>query len=144
MTPLEIQTSELGRHTLVTLWGELDVTNSGRLTGRLMTLFSQIALAADGLGGDDEGSRAPDAAVIVHLAELRWCDTTGLSSFIGAANAARDLDVAFAVAGATGRVARILEVTGLEKASWVHADLESAVRAVHREQQPPPGGRLRP
>jgi anti-anti-sigma regulatory factor len=132
VTPLEIQTSELGRHTLVTLWGELDVTNSGRLTGRLMAIFSRISLTADGHNGDAD--LAEGAGVIVHLAELRWCDTTGLSSFIEAAKAARDLDVGFAVAGAKHRVARILEVTGLEKAAWVHDELADAVRSVHREE----------
>ena len=129
MTPMEIQTSQLGRHTLVTLWGELDVTNSARLTGRLMSLFSRLSLAGEGVNGD--ATQVEGAAVIVHLAELGWCDTTGLSSFIEAANAAKDLDIGFAVAGATGRVDRILEVTGLAKAPWVYAELADAVRSIH-------------
>jgi len=114
---------------LVTLWGELDVTNSARLTGRLMTLLSRLSLAAEGLDGD--AAQTDGVAVVVHLAELGWCDSTGLSSFIEAARAAKDLDIGFAVAGATDRVARLFEVTGLQKAPWAYAELADAVRSIH-------------
>jgi len=115
VTPLEIQVSALGRHTLVTPWGELDVTNAERLADRLAELI-------------DESS---DAAVIVHLAELEFCDTTGLSVFINGARLAAESETPYLVAGAQGRVGRLLYLTGLERASWLLPDLEAAVVTLH-------------
>jgi len=100
VTPLDIQISALGRHTLVTPWGELDVTNAERLAEPLHKLIGESA----------------GTAVIVHLAELEFCDTTGLSVLINAARAAVESGIPYMVAGAQGRVARVLHLTGLESA----------------------------
>jgi anti-sigma B factor antagonist len=118
VTPLDIQVSSLGRHALVTVWGELDVTNAQRLTDRLTALIGE--------GGGDTG-------LIVHLAELEFCDTTGLSVFIAGARLAAEAGVPYLVAGAAGRVARVIHLTGLEQAPWLLPDLESAVLALHRD-----------
>ncbi|MFC6879095.1 MULTISPECIES: STAS domain-containing protein [Actinomadura] len=134
MAPLRMQTSKLGRHVLVTLGGEIDASNSRTLTDRLIVLLGE---AAEHAGGEDgAGARRDEAGVIVHLAELAFCDASGLSSFVVAAGAAEDLGVGFAVAGASGLAERILDVTGLAKAEWVHPDLSEAVRALYSDARP--------
>lgn len=125
MTPLEVRISALGRHTLVTLEGEVDVTNSASLADRLAALLAQAAPLNGANGG------TPHAAVIVNLPDLTWCDTTGLGTFVMTARRARETGVSFVVTGARGRVARILHLTGLEKAPWVRPELADAVRDVH-------------
>lgn len=130
MAPLRMQTSKLGRHVLVTLGGEIDASNSRTLTDRLIGLLGEAADTAGNAGGGAR-ARRDEAGVIVHLAELAFCDASGLSSFVVAAGAAEDLGVGFAVAGASGLAERILDVTGLAKAEWVHPDLSEAVRALY-------------
>ncbi|MFI6517794.1 STAS domain-containing protein [Spirillospora sp. NPDC050679] len=147
MTPLQMQTSRLGRHLLVTLFGEVDVTNSRPLVGRLILAVDQAAHRAHGAqdergasGGPSGGRPFPDGevAVIVHLSELDFMDAGGLSSLVTAAHAAQELGVGFVVAGARGTVARALRLGGLDEAAWLYPDLLAAVRALLQSGEPAP------
>ncbi|MFC9976628.1 STAS domain-containing protein [Spirillospora sp. NPDC127200] len=143
MTPLQMQTSRLGRHLLVTLFGEVDVTNSRALVGRLILAVDQAARCSPGTQdghGSSGGRPGPggEVAVIVHLSELDFMDAGGLSSLVTAAHAAQDLGVRFVVAGARGTVARALRFGGLGEAAWLYPDLLAAVRALLQSDEPPP------
>ncbi|MGI5170327.1 STAS domain-containing protein [Spirillospora sp. CA-253888] len=147
MTPLQMQTSRLGRHLLVTVFGEVDVTNSRELVGRLILAVDQAAHRAPGAqdgqgarGGPADGRPGPEdgVAVIVHLSELDFIDAAGLSSLVTAAHAAQELGVRFAVAGGRGTVARALRLGGLAEAAWLYPDLLAAVRALLQADEPAP------
>lgn len=114
-TPLAITVTEPfeGVH-VVALAGELDLSTTPALTERLGAL-----------------PRAAPAAVVVDLSGLTFIDSSGLNALVLAARA-RNADGAFAVAGATGHIARVLEVVHLAKSVDVAPSVEEAL------------GRLRP
>jgi anti-sigma B factor antagonist len=113
MTMLDVQVSERGRYTLVTPLGELDVTNSDRFRDQLIGAVS------------DAGS-----AVIVDLSALEFCDSSGMGVLVQGFKRAHERGIAFEVSGAYGRVATILDLTGLYQGLHVRADLNEAVRAL--------------
>ncbi|MFC4906673.1 STAS domain-containing protein [Actinomadura gamaensis] len=135
--PLDWQVSRRGRHLLVALAGEVDASNSRRLTRRLILLVDQAARESAARGSQGRG--IGPVALVVDLAGLRFLDAAGISSLVTAANAAQELGVAYAVAGARGRVARVLEAGGLTGvASWLHPELIDAMTAVMDATTPLP------
>lgn len=82
--------------TVVAITGEIDVSHAATLR---RALLAEIA--------------PPTAALTVDLAGVTFLDSSGVSVLIAGRNAANDAGVAYAVTGATGRVAHVLTITGV-------------------------------
>jgi anti-sigma B factor antagonist len=82
-----------GGHTHVQLAGELDIANLSRLRRVLFALLEQTVRVA------------------VDLRELRFVDVPGVRMLIELNAAARVTDCPLEVTGATGQVARLLDLT---------------------------------
>ena len=54
-----------------------------------------------------------DSAIVIDLAECTFLDSSGVGALVTVRNAARDAGVKIFVQGASDRVRRVLEVTGL-------------------------------
>ncbi len=91
-------TARDGDGALVHLSGELDLSTAAELTAVL-----------DGLAAD--GARR----LLLDLTDLTFCDSTGIAAFVRADNRAADDGGWLRVTGATGRVRRVLQVTGLDE-----------------------------
>ncbi|MEO5876558.1 MAG: STAS domain-containing protein [Streptosporangiaceae bacterium] len=113
MTPLDAQVSELGRYTLVTLFGEIDASNSDWFRDELKAAVT-----------------GADHAVIVDLQSLAFSDSAGLGVFVVAARLARQQQIQFEVAGPRGRVATVFRLLGMDKALHVRADVPECVQAL--------------
>jgi len=113
MTPLDVQVSDLGRYSLVTLFGEIDASNSNWFREEL-----SIAIA-----GANE-------AVIVDLKSLAFSDSGGLGVFVSAARMARERRIQFEIAGPRGRVATVFRLLGLDQALRVRANVQESVEAL--------------
>lgn len=85
-----------GDEALVRLSGELDISTAGELTGVL-----------------DELAAAGARRIVVDLTDLTFCDSTGIAAFVRGDNRAAARGGWLRVTGATGRVHRVLQVTGL-------------------------------
>ena len=59
---------------------------------------------------------AGEERVILDLAELDFIDSTGLGALVGALKRFRDVDGDVALTGVRPRVAKLLAITGLDKA----------------------------
>ncbi|MFE9694865.1 STAS domain-containing protein [Micromonospora sp. NPDC005806] len=88
-----------------------------RLAGELdMSTAPQLNDAIDRLVA--EGRRH----LLLDLSELTFCDSTGIAAFVRGDNRVATDGGWLRVIGATGRVARVLEVTGLADLLWHEAD----------------------
>ncbi|MGC4806264.1 STAS domain-containing protein [Micromonospora sp. DT233] len=85
-----------GAAACLRLAGELDVSTAPELTAAL-----------DGLA--EQGERH----LLVDLTELTFCDSTGLAAFVRGDNRAAAQGGWLRLTGATGRVERLLRLTGL-------------------------------
>jgi anti-anti-sigma factor len=102
------------------------------------------------LAGDLDAATAPQALravkaltprsgqqVVVDLTELRFCDSSGISTLIAAHNLARDAGAGIALAGVPRHLTRTLTLIGLGSFFVTHATAEQAQAAW---PDPPPGG----
>ncbi|MGY0005389.1 STAS domain-containing protein [Micromonospora sp. I033] len=79
-----------------------------RLAGELdLSTAPELSAAIDRLAA--EGHRE----LLLDLTELTFCDSTGIAAFVRGDNVAAAAGGWLRVTGATGRVARVLQVTGL-------------------------------
>ncbi|MFE9959859.1 STAS domain-containing protein [Micromonospora sp. NPDC005299] len=79
-----------------------------RLAGELdLSTAPELNAAIDRLAA--EGHRE----LLLDLAELTFCDSTGIAAFVRGDNLAAAAGGWLRITGATGRVARVLQVTGL-------------------------------
>lgn len=109
-TPLAITVTEPfeGIH-VVTLAGELDLSTAPALTERLGVL-----------------PHTPEAAVVVDLSGLTFIDSSGLNALVLAARS-RTANGVFVAAGATGHIARVMDVVHLAKSVDVAPSVEEAL-----------------
>ncbi|MET7670371.1 STAS domain-containing protein [Micromonospora luteifusca] len=79
-----------------------------RLTGELdLSTASELSAAIDGL------TAAGQTRVLLDLAGLTFCDSTGMAVFVRGDNQAAAVGGWLRLTGANGRVERVLRVTGL-------------------------------
>ena len=88
---LSITSAEKVGKTLVTVVGEVDVSNAGELR------------------------EAVDSALEADLAEVSYIDSTGIGVLVGAATRAQEAGVAFSVAHPQTNVKRVLGLLGVER-----------------------------
>jgi anti-sigma B factor antagonist len=92
----EVETDERGEATIVSLFGELDLSSAGVLRGE----FDRIA------------AEATQRELILDLRELDFLDSTGLRMFLELAARRRAHAHPLAVTGANDAVQRLFTVTG--------------------------------
>lgn len=88
------------------LVGELDMSTAGELNATL------DRLAADGA-----------RHLLLDLTELTFCDSTGIAAFVRGDNRAAAHGGWLRLTGATGRVDRVLQVTGLAEVLRYQPDM---------------------
>ncbi|MFJ3876525.1 STAS domain-containing protein [Streptomyces sp. NPDC090077] len=111
-------------------------TDDKRFTVEVRTVDGAVLLT---LGGElDHDTAAPlrealDTAVVrggrllVDMAGLRFCDSTGLNTLLHARLAAQEAGGSLELAGLSGPVARMFRITGADGVFPVHADVARAL-----------------
>lgn len=94
--------------TAVLVGGDLDLATAPRLRERLRSVHA-------------EGHRH----LLIDLAGVGFCDSTGLGVLVGAARRARSDGGDVELSGLTPGLVRLFEVTRLDRAFVVHADLDA-------------------
>ncbi len=94
---LSIKTTNDGGATLVSVVGEVDVSNASELREAL-----DAALAQE------------PAGITADLAQVAYIDSTGIGVLVGAATRSAEADVAFAVTNPQPNVRRVLGLLGVE------------------------------
>ncbi|GAA4579683.1 STAS domain-containing protein [Micromonospora coerulea] len=88
-----------------------------RLAGELdMSTAPELTAAIDRL------ARAGERHLLIDLTELTFCDSTGIAAIVRGDNRAAAEGGWLRVTGASGRVARVLQVTGLADVLAYRAD----------------------
>jgi len=98
---LTLRVGERGGRAVLSLAGEIDITNSGWLTERL-------AAEIDAVGAGH--------GVIVDLASVGFCDASGIRSLLATRNHCRERHTALLVTGVQGPVRRVLAITRADQA----------------------------
>jgi anti-sigma B factor antagonist len=109
---LEIGTAHKGDSCVVTVAGEVDIYTSPALKAAL------AAAAADGC-----------RTLVVDLERVGFIDSSGLGVLVGALRRAREEGGDLRVVSGNETVARILQITGLDKVFSLHATLDEALGA---------------
>jgi anti-sigma B factor antagonist len=105
---LSVQVAERGGWTVVLVGGEVDLTTAPKLREQLLRLIA-------------DGKRH----LVVDLAGVDFCDSTGLGVLIGTAKRARADGGDVEVSGLTPGLVRLFELTRLDQAFAIHADLDA-------------------
>ncbi|WP_067892183.1 STAS domain-containing protein [Actinomadura chibensis] len=108
---LTVQVSDLAGYALVSASGSIDYHTHPVLAARL-----EQAIAATRL------------AVIVDMAQVEFCDSSGLNCFARAYQRAHTCGISLVAAGLQERVHRVFTMTGLDFGVYLQPDLETAVR----------------
>ena len=103
---LKVSSRSQGDHTVVAVSGEIDLYTAPRLQGELAT-------AVTGAG---------PARVVVDMAGVDFCDSTGMNVLLAALRRARERGGDLVLAGPRPAVRKILQVTGLESVFTVLDD----------------------
>lgn len=112
MEQLTVVTHTAGECAILTLAGELDVTNAAE------------AEEAVRVAWQDSPSR-----LVFDLTRLTFMDSTGVRVLVRARRRATQSGATVVLAGLTPSVSRIMEVTGLSRAFPIHVTLDEALLA---------------
>jgi anti-sigma B factor antagonist len=108
---LTVQVTKLAVYALVTAIGPIDFGTHRLMSERLREALDMTRVA-----------------VIVDLSGVDFCDSSGLNALARGASQARARGLTLVAVGLKGRVARLFEVTHLDRALFAHPTLETAVR----------------
>ncbi|MFC1230666.1 MULTISPECIES: STAS domain-containing protein [Streptomyces] len=118
MSLLKITTRDVATGPLLEIAGELDYTSAPALRELLTTLTLR-----------------PGQRLVLDLAAMEFCDSSGLTALIAARNHAHAARADIALAAVPPRTLRVLRIVGLDQVFPLYADSRSATRAL----TPPPG-----
>lgn len=107
---LTVVTHTAGECVILTLAGELDVTNAAQAEEAVRVVW--------------QGS---PSRLVFDLSGLTFMDSTGVRVLVRARRRATEHRRSVALAGLTPSVSRIIEVTGLNQAFAIHATVDEAV-----------------
>jgi anti-sigma B factor antagonist len=107
---------------LLALAGEIDISNSGWLTVQLSAMITNASTGHSGA--------APSSGVIIDLTRVRFCDASGITALVKAFKHAESMHLVLELAGATGRVDRILRLTGIDDVLTLHTEPADALKAL--------------
>ncbi|MGW0773783.1 STAS domain-containing protein [Streptomyces sp. NPDC002835] len=111
MSPLQITTRDATTGPVLEVIGELDHANADQLRERLTALTLQ-----------------PGQRLVLDLAGMAFCDSSGITALIAARNHAQDAHAAVALAAVPAGTLRILRVAGLDLVFPLYTDSEAATR----------------
>lgn len=109
---LTVQSEQRADVVVISVSGELDMATAPQLQAPITELLEQ---------GHNR--------LVFDLAEVSFCDSTGLSVFVRAKNSCDDADGDVRLAAPQRGVLRILEVSGLVEVLPTHATVDEAVAA---------------
>ncbi|MFY1688599.1 STAS domain-containing protein [Plantactinospora sp. WMMB782] len=109
---LTVHTEERSDVVVVSVAGELDMATAPQLQDQITDLL-------------EKGRNR----LVFDLAELTFCDSTGLSVFVRARNSADEAGGTVRLAAPRRGVLRILEVSGLVEVLQTHETVDEAVAA---------------
>ena len=107
---LRTEVSEIAGWTVVNVWGELDVATSPSLREKLIDLVS-----------------AGSNRLVLDLEGVDFLDSTGLGTIISALKRARTHGGDLRLVCTQARIARLFEITGLDKAVPLLPSVDAAV-----------------
>lgn len=110
--PFRTSTDPLGTGPILTVSGELDVATAPRLRAEV----GRLALD-------------PGQLLVVDLAGVTFCDSSGISALIAARNAAEAAQAGIALVAVPHRITRTLGLTGLADFFPTYPTAEAAVTA---------------
>lgn len=109
MTAAEPAVSWSGRHAVVVLPAEIDISNSGEVCALLLSVIRQ----------DPE-------MITADLARTTFCDSAGIHAIVRANRQARSRGAELRLAVGESRVTRILELSGLDRVIPVYRDVHQS------------------
>jgi len=109
---LTVHTAQRGDVVLVSVAGELDLVTAPHLQDQITDLLVKGR-----------------CRIVLDLAEVSFCDSTGLSVFVRAKNGCEEAGGAVRLAAPRRGVLRILEVSGLVEVLQTFATVDEAVAA---------------
>jgi anti-sigma B factor antagonist len=107
---LTVGTRSAGECVVLTLAGELDVTNAAEAEEAVRVTW-----------------RDPPSYLVFDLSRLAFMDSTGVRVLVRARRRAAEHEATVALAGLTPSVSRIIELTGLNQAFAIHATVDEAL-----------------
>ncbi|MEU7381984.1 MULTISPECIES: STAS domain-containing protein [unclassified Streptomyces] len=112
MSALKIITRDAVTGPVMEIRGELDYASAGELRELLTTIALQ-----------------PGQRLVLDLAGMEFCDSSGLTALIAARNHAQAAQADTALAAVPANTLRILRVVGLDQLFPLYPDSESATRS---------------
>ena len=109
MTGAQPAVSWAGRHVVVILPDEIDITNSGEVCDLLLSVIRQD----------------PDT-ITADLARTKFCDSAGIHAIVRANRQARSRGAELRLAVGQSPVNRVLELTGLDQVMPVYRDVQQS------------------
>ncbi|MFD9468817.1 STAS domain-containing protein [Streptomyces goshikiensis] len=110
MSPLNLAVRDAPTGPVVEVTGELDYDSSADLRDLLATLPLK-----------------PGQRLVLDLARMEFCDSSGISTLIVARNHAQSAGADVALAAVPAGTLRVLRVVGLDQILPLHPDAESAI-----------------
>ncbi|MET9323349.1 STAS domain-containing protein [Streptomyces sp. NPDC003038] len=107
-----------GRLAVLSVGGHIDIETAPTLRG------SALALIAQG-----------HSHLVLDLAQVTFCDSSGLNALIGIMRCAKTADGSLALASIPDRLARMLDFTGVSTVLPAYPSADAAVRA-HSTDEP--------
>lgn len=107
---LKVSSRSQGDHIVITPGGEIDLYTAPRLQAEFAGVL-----------------RDGPARIVVDLAAVEFCDSTGMNVLLAAMKRARERGGSLELAGPRPAVRKILQVTGLDTVFAVHDSLLDAV-----------------
>jgi len=96
----------------------------------VLALTGELDLATIGVLKDAVGDRlAPDVHVVLDLAGLTFCDSTGLGAFVALQRQARASGARFALAAPRKRIADLFALSGIDQVIVVYDSTDAALAA---------------
>lgn len=109
MTGAQPAVSWAGRHAVVILPDEIDITNSGEVCDLLLSVIRQD----------------PDT-ITADLARTKFCDSAGIHAIVRANRQARSRGAELRLAVGQSPVNRVLELSGLDQVMPVYRDVQQS------------------
>ncbi|MFF3215430.1 STAS domain-containing protein [Streptomyces sp. NPDC002886] len=109
MSPLTIALRDAATGPVLEITGDLDYATAPELR----TAVDALIVPAGQL-------------LVVDLARLEFCDSSGISALLAARNRATEQDAAMALASVPDNTARILRIVGLDRVFTMHPDTSTA------------------
>ena len=107
---LEVDTTEQGGRSVVSLRGEIDVYTAPRLRQALIDLVEQ--------GSKD---------ILVDMSRVDFLDSTGLGVLVGGLKRVKANDGSLEIVATSDRILKIFDITGLSKVFPMHTSVEEAL-----------------